>query len=384
MKSTIVINSGSTSLKFGLYDLDSNLSLIYSGMIESMSNKPSLVIKDKSGNKLIEKVWDTKMSHTDGLKFIIDWLENAPIKTEIKSAGHRVVLGGERFSKPTLVTQEIIDYLESLSIFVPSHQPFNVAGIKAVAEIFPTLPQVAVFDSSFHQTMSDLAKTYALPKEIRDMGVRHWGFHGISYDYINRHLKTVSPESSKVIVCHLGGGASVCAINNGECVETSMQFSGLTGLPMATRSGDIPVDVAIFLLKNGYTVDSLEQTLYKKSGLLGLSGEYNDMRAIQGSDRKEDKLALDFFAYSIAKFIGSYMTVLGGLDTLVFTAGIGEHSNVVRKIVCDRLNWYGVSLDINNNESDALIISNHNSKVKVMVIPTNEEIMIAEHTSLLV
>lgn len=380
MNVTMVINSGSTSLKFGIYDLEDNLKLVYSGMIDGMGNKPKLVIKNSFSDKVYEYDWASKITHLEGLDFILSWLQTSEIKFDIKSVGHRVVLGGEKFSEPSLIDDETTEYLESLSVFVPSHQPFNVAGIKAIKAIYPNVPQVAVFDSSFHQTMPEIAKTYALPKEIRDLGVRHWGFHGISYDYINRQLTKLSPESTKSIVAHLGGGASITAIKDGKCVETSMQFSGLTGLPMATRSGDVPVDVAIYLLKNGYSVDELETTLYKKSGLFGLSGEYNDMRQISSSTRESDKLAVEHFIYSLVKFIGSYASVLEGLDTLVFTAGIGENSAIVRKGVCDRLKWLGVELDDSENTKNSTVISKPNSKVKVFVIPTNEEIMIAQHT----
>lgn len=377
----LVINSGSTSLKFGVYN-NQNLKLIYSGMIENMANQASFEVHTPSGESLLAHQWSGKINHEEGLKFVLDWLHQVDPQSKVVAAGHRVVLGGEKCSVPTLINDEILEYLDSLCIFVPSHQPFNVGGIKALSKVFPGLPQVAVFDSSFHLTMSDLSKTYALPKEVRETGVRHWGFHGISYDYINRQIKQLDPSASKVLVGHLGGGASMCAIKDGQSFETSMAFSGLTGLPMATRSGDIPVDVAFYLLKEkGYDVASLEKVLYKNSGLLGLSGISDDMRNLSSSNDPAAQFAVDYFVYALTKFAGSYVALMEGLDALVFTAGIGEHSSLVRSKLCQRLAWLGVELDEDANKENQLLISSKTSKVKVWVIPTNEELMIAEYTS---
>lgn len=374
----LVINAGSTSLKFGIYDAK-ELNLLISGLFESLSDLPHLKINFVDIADKIDITLDSPTTHVEALKHVLNLLETKNVFFKVCSVGHRVVLGGD-YSKPVIIDNKSLEYLEGLSIFVPSHQPFNVAGIKAISEIYPNIKQVGVFDSSFHLTMDDLAKTYPLPISMRNLGVKHWGFHGISYDFVSAKVKKLFPDTNKMIVAHLGGGASITAIREGKSVETSMQFSGLTGLPMSTRSGDIPVDVAIYLLKNGYSVETLEKDLYKKSGLYGLSEKYSDMRDIQGSSRPEDVFALDFFVYNITKFIGSYVSVLNGLDTLVFTAGIGENSDIVRAKICSKLEWLEVKIDQVENEKNSLVISSSDSKIRVLVIPTNEEIMIANYT----
>ena len=264
----------------------------------------------------------------------------------------------------------------------PSHQPYNVAGARAIAKTFPGLPQVACFDTSFHRTMPEIAQIYALPKDVREKaGVRHWGYHGISYDYISRQIPKHAPKARRAIVCHLGGGVSMCAMLDGKSMETTMGFGGVTGLPMATRSGDVPEDALFYLLRQKFYNDvSLEHMLYHKSGLLGLSETSSDMRELQESDDPRAKLAFDYFVYSIVKYAGAYASVLGGLDALVFTAGIGENSAPVRAAVCEKLKWLGISLDEAQNEKDGPRISASDSRVSVWVIPTNEELMIAEHT----
>ena len=275
----------------------------------------------------------------------------------------------------------MLDYLQSLVVMEPSHQPYNVAGARAIAKAFPSLRQVACFDTSFHRTMPEISQIYALPKAVRDAGVRHWGYHGISYDYISRQIPKHDPKAKRAIVCHLGGGASMCAMLDGKSMETTMGFGGVTGLPMATRSGDVPQDALFYLLRQKFYDDaSLEQMLYKKSGLLGLSETSSDMRELQTSDDSRAKLAFDYFVYAIVKYAGAYASVLGGLDALVFTAGIGENSAPVRTAVCEKLKWLGVALDEAQNKKNGPRISAADSRVSVWVIPTNEELMIAQHT----
>lgn len=379
----LVVNSGSTSFKFGFYDLNSSMDLIISGLLESLTSNPKLEIKSDTGSIIHNDLWDKPMDHIEAIRYVVEWVSKNRPDINIKSAGHRVVLGGDRFSSPVLVNSDVVDYLNSLSVFVPSHQPFNVAGIVAISKLYPHIPQVAVFDSSFHLTMPEVAKIYPLPKEYRELGVKHWGFHGISYDFITKEIQKLSPNSKKTIVAHLGGGSSLCAISDGKSIETTMQFSGLTGLAMSTRSGDIPADVLIYLLKNNISLKDLESYLYKKSGLLGLSEKFSDMRQIQESDRVEDKLAFNFYIYDLLKYFGSYIAILGGLDSIVFTAGIGQNSSRVRGELCSKLEWLGLKLDNNANENNEFLISTSNSTVKVMVIPTNEEVMIAQYTNTL-
>ena len=276
---------------------------------------------------------------------------------------------------------DVLDYLDSLAAMEPSHQPFNVRGARAFAEAFPGLPQVACFDSSFHRTMPAVAQTYALPEGVRNAGVRHWGYHGISYDYISRQVPKFVPAARRVIAAHLGGGASLCAMLDGRSIETTMGFAGEFGLPMATRSGDVPPGALFYLLRRNLFDDaSLEKMLYERGGLLGLSGLSGDMRVLQESSNPLAVAAVEYFVYAMTKYVGAYAAVLGGLDAFVFTAGIGENSAPVRAALCGKLAWLGVKLDEQANASGGPRISTPDSGVSVWVIPTNEELMIAQHT----
>ena len=290
------------------------------------------------------------------------------------AAGHRVVLGGTRFEAPVRIDSDVLAYLDTLVVMEPSHQPYNV-GARALAEAFPGLPQVACFDSSFHRTMPEVAQIYALPKDVRDAGVRHWGYHGISYEYISRQVPKFAPQARRVIAAHLGGGTSMCAMLDGRSVETTMGLGAVSGLPMATRSGDVPSDALFYLLRRKLFDDaSLEKMLYERSGLLGLSSisdeESTDPHAVA---------ALEYFVYAMNKYAGAYAAVLGGLDAFVFTAGIGEHSAPVRAALCAKLSWLGVKLDKQANDFNGPRISTADSRVSVWVIPTDEELMIAQH-----
>jgi acetate kinase len=303
---------------------------------------------------------------------------------KMTAIGHRIVLGGERFAGPVLLDGGVLAYLSSLSVMEPSHQPYNVAGARAIARSFPDLAQVACFDTSFHRTMPEIAQIYALPKKLREAGVHHWGYHGISYDYISRQIPKYALEARRAIVAHLGGGASMCAMLDGKSMETTMGFAGLTGLPMARRSGDVPQDALFYLLRSKeFDGASLEALLYNQSGLLGLSEISGDMRELENSTDPRAKLAFDYFVYSIVKYAGAYASVLGGLEALVFTAGIGENSAQVRAAVCEKLGWLGVTADMAQNNKNGPRISTRDSRVSVWVIPTNEELMIAQHTQAL-
>lgn len=384
----LVVNAGSTSLKFGAYATTGGGEppLLCRGVVDSMASDPHFVAKTPDGAPIDAHEWGEghAIDHKVALEFIVTWLEQHEANIKVVAAGHRVVLGGTRFDAPVLITPEVLDYLEGLSAMEPSHQAYNVRGARALAAAFPGLPQVASFDTSFHRTMPEVAQIYALPKALRDTGVRHWGYHGISYDYISRQVPKYAPAARRVIAAHLGGGASVCAMLDGRSVETSMAFAGLTGLPMATRSGDVPADVIFYLQRSGFAPDALEKQLYGNSGLLGLSGTTGDMRRLQDSTDADAALAVDYFVYTLTKFIGAYVAVLGGLDALVFTAGIGENSAPVRAATCAALAFLGLSLDAKANAGNGPCISTPDSKVQVFVIPTNEELMIAQHTLALV
>ena len=380
-----VVNAGSTSLKFAAYGVGAagSLPLLCGGEIDNMQDDPHFVVKDAAGKPLATHEWGEghAIDHKTALHFVITWLEANLADMKVVAAGHRVVLGGTRFEAPTRIEGDVLDYLESLAVMEPSHQTFNVRGARALAEAFPGLPQVACFDSSFHRTMPEVAQTYALPQDVRDAGARHWGYHGISYDYISRQVPKFAPRARRVIAAHLGGGASMCAMLDGRSVETTMGFAGVSGLPMATRSGDVPPGLLFYLLRRKLFDDaSLETMLYERAGLLGLSGISDDMRVLQESTDPRAIAAVEYFIYAMTKYAGAYAAVLGGLDAFVFTAGIGEHSAPVRAALCAKLAWLGVKLDAQANASGGPRISAPDSSVPVWVIPTNEELMIAQHT----
>jgi acetate kinase len=385
----VVFNAGSTSLKFGAYAVDetASLPLLCLGRIDSMQSDPHFVVKNATGKPMDAHEWGDghTIDHRTAMHFVITWLEANLAGTKVAAAGHRVVLGGTRFEAPVRIDGDVLDYLDSLTAMEPSHQPFNVRGARAFAEAFPGLPQVACFDTSFHRTMPEVAQTYALPQEVRDADVRHWGYHGISYDYISRQVPKFAPDARRVIAAHLGGGASLCAMLDGRSVDTTMGFAGVSGLPMATRSGDVPPGALFYLLRRKLFDDvSLEKMLYERAGLLGLSGSSGDMRVLQESSDPRAIAAVEHFVYAMTKNVGAYAAVLGGLDAFVFTAGIGENSAPVRAALCAKLAWLGVKLDAKANASGGPCISAPDSTVSVWVIPTNEELMIAQHTLALI
>ncbi|MCC3246065.1 acetate/propionate family kinase [Methylocystis sp. WRRC1] len=380
----VVINSGSTSLKFAGYATGQTLAVVCRGEVEGMLDHPRFSVSSSDGKVLATHDWGQgqTLDHKGALHFALSWMEQNIAGLKIVAAGHRVVQGGTRFAGPARIDAETLSYLDGLTVIEPSHQPYNVQGVKAIALAFPALPQVASFDTSFHHNMPEAAKTYAVSKTLRDAGVRHWGYHGISYDYISRQVKKVAPAARRVIAAHLGGGASMCAMLDGRSVETTMAFAGLTGLPMATRSGDVPADVLFYILRRGLLdVAGLEKSLYHDAGLLGLSELSGDMRELQDSKDPRAIAAVDYFVYSMTKYAGAYAAVLGGLDAFVFTAGIGENSASVRAALCEKLSWLAITLDPAANARNAERISTPESRVSVWVIPTNEELMIAEHTA---
>jgi acetate kinase len=388
-QAVVVFNAGSTSLKFGAYAMGASEPppLLCRGQIDGLNDDAHFSVEDATGKSMGAHAWGDghSIDHKASLQFVIGWLEANLGDVKVAAAGHRFVLGGVRFEAPVLIDGEVLDYLDSLVQMEPSHQPFNVRGARAFAEAFPGLPQVACFDTSFHRTMPDVAQSYALPKDVRDAGVRHWGYHGISYDYISRQVLKAIPQARRVIAAHLGGGASLCAMLDGKSIDTSMGFAGVSGLPMATRSGDVPPGALFYLMRRKlFDAASLEQMLYERAGLLGLSGLSGDMKMLQDSTDPRAIAAVESFVYAVTKYIGAYTAALGGLDALVFTAGIGEHSAPVRAAVCAKFAWQGVKLDEAANSSGGPRISTQDSRVSVWVIPTNEDLMIAQHTLALI
>jgi len=385
----VVLNAGSTSVKFAAYtgDGEDSLDLVCRGQLDGIGSQPSFAAKNAKGELIDTRTWDKKqlLDREGALKFVITWLERHEAGLKIVAVGHRVVLGGVAHERPALVDEKVLGELEKLIPIVPLHQPFELDAIRTLAKAYPTLRQVAVFDTSFHRTMPAVAQRYALPAAVLGDEIRHWGYHGISYDYISRALPRYAPKARRVIAAHLGGGASMCAMLDGRSVDTSMGFSAIDGLPMATRCGELDPYIPVFLLKSKKcSVAELEIILNQKSGLLGLSGISGDMRVLKASKAPAAAAAIDHLVYQIVKFAGAYAAVLGGVDALVFTAGIGENDAQLRAKVLAKLSWMGAKLDADANDRNGPRISTEDSKISVWVIPTNEELMIARHTAAMV
>ena len=383
----LVINAGSSSIKFSLYlsNGDGKPTLSSKGQVEGINVAPHFVAMGPTGEVLSEQRWpaDSNLHHEDLLKHLIDWVEDHLEDATLVAAGHRVVHGGARYAEPVVIDELVIGALEKLIPLAPLHQPHNIAPIRALAKVHPGLTQVACFDTAFHTTNPKVATTFALPRALTEEGVRRYGFHGLSYEYIVRRLREVAPEKAdgKVVVCHLGSGASMCAIDNGRSVASTLGFTAVDGLPMGTRTGNLDPGVILYLLEEkGMNAKQIETLLYKQSGLLGVSGVSNDMRVLLESDDPHAAEAVDLFCYRIRRELGSLAAAMGGLDALVFTAGIGEHSHPVRQMVCDGAAWLGIELDGAANKAHAPVISTPSSRVPVFVIPTDEEMMIAKHT----
>ena len=385
----VVINAGSSSLKFCVFRrADGRPWLIETrGQIEGIGTAPRFTAKDGEGKGVLDRQLDSSVN--DGRKAlgaVADWLGERYGGSPVRGVGHRIVHGGAKYTGPTIVTPEILADLRALIPLAPLHQPYNLQAIEAVAERLPTVPQVACFDTSFHRGQPAVAELVPLPKDIRDTGVQRYGFHGLSYEYIASVLPTVAPEiaQGRVIVAHLGSGASMCAMKNGKSLDSTLGFTALDGLCMGTRPGTLDPGVLLHLFQTmGRTPKDVETMLYKKSGLLGISGISNDMRDLLGRNESPARLAVNYFIYRASKEIGALTAALGGIDALVFTAGIGENSPEIRTRICEASAWLGIELDEAANAKCLSKISTANSKTSVWVIPTNEELMIARHTGLL-
>ena len=384
----IVLNAGSSSLKFQVFDMpdEAEPQLVWRGLYEGLGGDARFTVKDASGSILDESSWGQgeEIGHEDSLMHLIAWLREHQEGRKLVAIGHRVVHGGATYSGPVLVDETVLQALEALVPLAPLHQPHNLEPIRIVRRRLPGMPQVACFDTAFHQTQSDIATLFALPLEMRERGVRRYGFHGLSYDYIASILKDYDPRlaEGRVIVAHLGNGASLCALRNGRSIATTMGFSALDGLPMGTRCGAVDAGVIFFMLREmKLSPEAAERMLYTKSGLLGVSGLSNDMRVLRtnAATNPDAKRAIELFIYRITREIGSLVAALGGIDGLVFTAGIGENDAATRAEVVDGLAWAGLTLDESANGTVGPRISS-GSGSSVWVIPTNEELVIARQT----
>ena len=329
-----------------------------------------------------EREWPADgFGHAPAMAFLIDWLEHNEADIHIVAAGHRVVHGGLLYSSPVRLNAAVIEQLRQFEPLAPLHQPHNLAAICALAEQFPDLPQVGCFDTAFHRTQPEVAQIFALPSAMSEAGIRRYGFHGLSYEYIARRLPEFVPHAERVVVAHLGNGASMCALRAGRSVESSMGFTAVDGLPMGTRTGSLDPGVLLYLVQTeGWDGGRIERLLYKESGLLGVSGVSNDMRTLLASNEVGARRAVELFCYSIAKQLGALAAALGGIDALVFTAGIGEHAAFIREDVCRRAEWLGFRLDPAANRAGGPRITTADSPASAWVIPTDEEKMIAIHT----
>ena len=383
----LVLNAGSSSLKFCVFHRPGGEKwrIKSRGQIEGIGTSPHLSAKDAEGATLADN--DLSTTVRDGrhaIDALAAWLRSEYGSATVLGVGHRVVHGGSRYACPTVVTREVLEDLRHLIPLAPLHQPYNLAAIEAVFQRLPQTPQVACFDTSFHHGHSAVADLIPLPLDIRKTGLQRYGFHGLSYEYITSVLPHVAPEIAKarVIVAHLGSGASMCALKEGKSIDSTLGFTALDGLCMGTRPGALDPGVVLYLFQNlQLSAEQVESILYKKSGLIGISGISNDMRDLLERSEPEARLAIDYFVYRAAKEIGSLAAVLGGVDGLVFTAGIGENSPEIRRRICESSKWLGVDLDSEANAGKCpRRISYPDSDVSVWVIPTNEELMIARHT----
>ena len=388
----LVINSGSSSVKFAAYDVapDSSLARIANGRIEGIGSTARLLVWAHDGTPLEDRciAVSTKpaLGAEEAFEQLLAWLKAHAAGRRLLAVGHRVVHGGERFTEPVLVTPGVLEQLDGFCALAPLHQPHNLSAIHAITALLPGLPQVACFDTEFHTTQPWVAQACALPRHITQAGVKRYGFHGLSYEYIASvlpgHLGPLA--NARVVVAHLGNGASMCAMQGLKSMASTMGFTALDGLMMGTRCGSLDPGVVLYMVNGlGMSLEAVEKLLYQQSGLLGVSGVSGDMRTVEASDTPEARQAIDLYVYRITQELGSLAASLRGLDALVFTAGIGENDALLRRRVCQDAAWLGLELDEEANQaagSEARRISTPGSRVAAWVIPTNEELMIALHT----
>jgi acetate kinase len=386
MDTILVVNAGSSSVKFQIFSVEGEgrLRRQIKGQIDGIGSRPRLRASGAAGEPLadraypIEAIPDVPAAMGTAGAWLRDELRIHPV-----AVGHRVVHGGPEYDRPVLIDHGVVARLERFVSLAPLHQPHNLAPIRSILAGFPALPQVACFDTAFHRTHSAVADHYAVPHQLYAEGVRRYGFHGLSYEYIAKTLPHVAPDTAnrRVIVAHLGSGASMCALKGGQSVESTMGFTALDGLPMGTRPGQLDPGVVLYLIsEKGMSASNVQNFLYRDCGLKGLSGVSNDMRELEASENPKARLAIDYFVYRIGLNAGMLTAALQGLDAFVFTAGIGENSVSIRSRVVEQLGWLGVTLDPAENARHARLISRADSRIPVYVVPTDEELMIAQHT----
>jgi acetate kinase len=386
----LVLNAGSSSIKFCVFASAQNaLQSVFKGQVESLYTSPHFTSENSAGEKTSEFLWSggTRLGHEGGIAYIVDFLRTNRQNYRLAAVGHRVVHGGVQFSEPVLIGPGVVEQLDKLVPLAPLHQPHNLAPIRAIAKTLPNMPQVACFDTAFHRVQSELAQAYALPHGITERGVRRYGFHGLSYEYIAGALPALDTKAAagRVVVAHLGNGASMCAMSGGRSVASTMGFTAVDGLPMGTRSGALDPGVVLYLIDElRMSTRTVEKLIYQESGLLGVSGISSDMRTLIASSEPRAKFAVELFVYRVRRELGSLVAALDGLDALVFTGGIGERAASIREKICLGAAWTGLVLDRAANEAGGPRISAPDSRISAWVVPTNEELMIARHTHELV
>ena len=390
MKAILVINSGSSTIKFSLFALlHGNLVRKYKGMVDRVLIQPVLTSESADGKEKFAETLEVSgckdTYYQQAIEYILNWVTSKGF--EIVGAGHRIVHSGPNYSEPVVLNDKITQELLDLTPIMPLHQPANINGVKILQEKMADVPQIGCFDTGFHATCNPISQTFAIPKKFRVAGIRRYGFHGLSYEYIATHLQNYMSEkeaNGKFIVCHLGNGSTMCAIEHKKSVATSIGFTGLGGLPMGTRCDSLDPGTVLYLQEAyNLTTDELRNILYRECGLLGVSELSSDMRTLLESDSPEAKLAIDIYVHRIAIMAGQLAVELQGVDGIIFTAGIGENAPPIREMVCEKLKWLGVDLDVEKNKSpdkSARKISCGDSKIQVWVMPTDEEVVIAHHT----
>jgi acetate kinase len=382
----VTLNAGSSSVKFALFaEAGEDLAVVASGAVEMLGKQRRMTVRDGDGKPAHEATWAGVGApfHTEALQRILGWRRAALPEARVVAAGHRVVHGGLRHVAPEIVTEELLQSLQTLVPLAPLHQPHNLEGIRAAQQAWPHLRQIACFDTAFHRNHPFVNDVFALPRHYYQEGVRRYGFHGLSYEYVSGRLRRIAPEcaAGRVVIAHLGNGASMCAIRDGRSIASSMGLTALDGLPMGTRCGQLDPGVVLYLIQEKrMSAEAITRLLYLESGLKGLSGLSHDMRELEASDEPEAREAIDYFVFRIRRELGGMAAVLEGLDAVVFCGGIGEHAWRVREQVLAGMEWIGIALDPAANRANAQAISAEESRVRVFVIPTDEEAMIARHT----
>lgn len=383
----LIINSGSSSIKFSLFPGDkppTRQNLFCEGEFADVRHRPHFTAKDGAGAPIMDELLKEGAAHEDALAALLQWLDRQFPDHRLIAAGHRVVHGGPVFQEPALIDAKVVAELTRLVPLAPLHQPHNLAAIAALATLYPALAQVACFDTSFHHTQPEVAAAFALPRWLTDQGVRRYGFHGLSYEYIAGILPEVvgtDIADGRIVVAHLGSGASMCAMKSRRSVATTMGFTALDGLPMARRCGSLDPGVVLYLMEQkGMTAAAVRDMLYQSSGLLGVSGISDDMKALLSSDKPHAREAVELFVYGICRELGSLAAALDGIDALIFTAGIGENAPEIRRRVCEQAGWLGLRIDHAANANGGPRITRADSKTSAWMVPTDEDLMIARHT----